>query len=65
MAGSLCCIATVVVDIELTQTPVDITFDPQVQERIEAFRAAGVTNLQVNPASDDPVATIAQVKEML
>jgi F420-dependent oxidoreductase-like protein len=36
-----------------------------VKERIEAFKAAGVTNLQVNPASDDPVATIGQVKEML
>ena len=36
-----------------------------VKERVEAFKAAGVTNLQVTPASDDPVATIAQVKEML
>ena len=34
-----------------------------VEERIEAFREAGVTNLQVVPASEDPVATIAQVKE--
>ena len=34
-----------------------------VQERIAAFREAGVTNLQVSPASDDPAATIAQVKE--
>jgi F420-dependent oxidoreductase-like protein len=34
-----------------------------VQERIEAFRAAGVTSLQVSPVSDDPAATIAQVKE--
>ncbi|MDP2775599.1 MAG: LLM class F420-dependent oxidoreductase [Nocardioides sp.] len=34
-----------------------------VQERIAAFREAGVTNLQVVPASDDPAATIAQVKE--
>ncbi len=34
-----------------------------VQERIAAFREAGVTNLQVTPASDDPAATIAQVKE--
>ena len=34
-----------------------------VQERIEAFREAGVTSLQVTPASDDPAATIAQVKE--
>ncbi len=34
-----------------------------VQERIAAFSEAGVTNLQVTPASDDPAATIAQVKE--
>lgn len=36
-----------------------------VKERIEAFREAGVTNLQVTPASDDPAATIEQVKGML
>jgi F420-dependent oxidoreductase-like protein len=34
-----------------------------VQERIAAFREAGVTSLQVSPVSDDPAATIAQVKE--
>jgi F420-dependent oxidoreductase-like protein len=34
-----------------------------VRERIAAFREAGVTNLQVSPASDDPAATIRQVKE--
>ncbi len=34
-----------------------------VKERIEAFREAGVTSLQVSPASEDPAATIAQVKE--
>ncbi|WP_372729124.1 LLM class F420-dependent oxidoreductase [Nocardioides sp.] len=34
-----------------------------VQERIAAFREAGVTNLQVSPASDDPAGTITQVKE--
>ncbi len=34
-----------------------------VQERIAAFREAGVTSLQVAPATEDPVATIAQVKE--
>lgn len=34
-----------------------------VQERIAAFKEAGVTNLQVTPASDDPAATIAQLKE--
>lgn len=34
-----------------------------VKERIEAFRQAGVTDLQVQVASGDPVATIAQLKE--
>ena len=34
-----------------------------VQERIAAFREAGVTHLTVMPASDDPAATVAQVKE--
>jgi F420-dependent oxidoreductase-like protein len=34
-----------------------------VQERIAAFREAGVTSLQVSPATEDPAATIAQVKE--
>jgi F420-dependent oxidoreductase-like protein len=34
-----------------------------VKERIAAFREAGVTSLSVAPASDDPAATIAQVKE--
>ncbi|WP_297738799.1 LLM class F420-dependent oxidoreductase [Nocardioides sp.] len=33
-----------------------------VRERIEAFREAGVTNLSLTPASEDPAATIAQVK---
>ena len=36
-----------------------------VQERIAAFREAGVTDLQVVPASDDPAATVAQVKEWI
>jgi F420-dependent oxidoreductase-like protein len=36
-----------------------------VKERIEAFRTAGVTHLNVNPASDDPAATIAQIKEWI
>ena len=34
-----------------------------VKERIEAFREAGVTHLTVLPASEDPAATVAQVKE--
>jgi len=34
-----------------------------VQERIAAFREAGVTNLQLTPVSDDPTATVARIKE--
>ena len=34
-----------------------------VKERIAAFREAGVTHLTVMPASDNPAATVAQVKE--
>jgi F420-dependent oxidoreductase-like protein len=36
-----------------------------VKERIAAFAEAGVTNLQVMPASDDPPATIRQLREMV
>jgi F420-dependent oxidoreductase-like protein len=36
-----------------------------VQERIAAFAEAGVTNLQVTPVSDDPAATIRQLKGMV
>jgi F420-dependent oxidoreductase-like protein len=36
-----------------------------VQERIAAFAEAGVTNLQVMPVSDDPVATIRQLRELV
>ena len=36
-----------------------------VKERIAAFEEAGVTRLQVMPVSDDPAATIAELKEMV
>jgi F420-dependent oxidoreductase-like protein len=36
-----------------------------VKERIAAFAEAGVTNLQVMPVSDDPPATIRQLKELV
>lgn len=36
-----------------------------VEERIAAFREAGVTNLSIVPATEDPAATIAEVKEMV
>ncbi|MFC7362012.1 LLM class F420-dependent oxidoreductase [Nocardioides astragali] len=34
-----------------------------IKERIAAFREAGVTDLNVTPVSDDPAATVAQLKE--
>jgi F420-dependent oxidoreductase-like protein len=34
-----------------------------VQERIAAFREAGVTHLSIVPASENPAATVAQVKD--
>ncbi len=34
-----------------------------VQERLAAFKEAGITNLQVNPVTEDPAATIRQLKE--
>jgi F420-dependent oxidoreductase-like protein len=36
-----------------------------VRDRIAAYRAAGVTNLIVNPIGDDPVATFARVRELV
>lgn len=36
-----------------------------VRDRIEAYRAAGVTRLTVNPAGDDPLATIERVRAMV
>ncbi|HSE09047.1 MAG TPA: LLM class F420-dependent oxidoreductase [Nocardioidaceae bacterium] len=34
-----------------------------VKERIEAFRASGVTSLQITPVADDPAALVGQMKE--
>jgi F420-dependent oxidoreductase-like protein len=36
-----------------------------VRERIEAFREAGVTSLQIVPVGEDPAAIVAQVKEWI
>ncbi len=36
-----------------------------VKERIAAFAEAGVTSLNVTPVSDDPAATVAQMKELV
>jgi hypothetical protein len=34
-----------------------------VQERIAAFKEAGVTHLSIVPATDNPAATVSQLKE--
>jgi len=36
-----------------------------VEERIAAFREAGVTDLQIVPAAEDPVALVSQMKELI
>jgi F420-dependent oxidoreductase-like protein len=36
-----------------------------VKERIAAFKESGVTHLNVHPATDDPAATISQLKEWI
>ena len=36
-----------------------------VKERIEAFKEAGVTSLQIVPVGEDPAAIVAQVKEWI
>lgn len=36
-----------------------------ITERLEAYRAAGVTHLQVEPVGDDPVGQVAALKELM
>ena len=36
-----------------------------VKERIEAYRASGVTNLQIMPVADDAPALVTKVKELI
>jgi F420-dependent oxidoreductase-like protein len=36
-----------------------------VKERIAAYQESGVTNLQITPATEDPAATIATIKEWI
>ncbi|RYU15620.1 LLM class F420-dependent oxidoreductase [Nocardioides iriomotensis] len=52
-----------VVPLELLEMCNLVGPEGYVKERIEAFRESGVTNLQVMPATDDPAATIRQLKE--
>jgi F420-dependent oxidoreductase-like protein len=51
------------VPLELLEMGNLVGSEAYVKERIQAFRDAGVTNLQVTPVADDPVKLMAQVKE--
>ena len=52
-----------VVPLELLEMCNLVGPESYVKERIAAFREAGVTNLQVMPATEDPAATISLLKE--
>ncbi len=55
--------AEAVVPLELLEMCNLVGPESYVKERIAAFRESGVTNLQVMPATEDPAATIRQLKE--
>jgi F420-dependent oxidoreductase-like protein len=51
------------VPLELLEQANLVGPESYVKERIAAFREAGVTNLQVAPATDDPAGLVRQLKE--
>ena len=55
--------AEAAVPLELLERANLVGPESWVKERIEAFRASGVTNLQITPASDDPAGLVRQLKE--
>ena len=55
--------AEAAVPLELLELGNLVGPESYVKERIEAFREAGVTNLQVTPVDDDPVKLVARLKE--
>jgi len=55
--------AEAAVPLELLERANLVGPEGYVKERIAAFQEAGVTNLQVAPASDDPAALVRQLKE--
>ncbi len=55
--------AEAAVPLELLEMGNLVGPESYVQERIQAFRDAGVTNLQVTPVADDPVKLMGRVKE--
>jgi F420-dependent oxidoreductase-like protein len=57
--------AEAVVPLELLEMCNLVGPESYVKERIAAFAESGVTHLNVVPATEDPVATIAQLKEWI
>jgi hypothetical protein len=57
--------AEAVVPLELLEMCNLVGPESYVKERIAAFAESGVTHLNVHPATEDPVATIAQLKEWI
>ena len=55
--------AEAVVPLELLEMCNLVGPESYVRERIEAFREAGVTNLQVTPVDENPAALVARLKE--
>jgi F420-dependent oxidoreductase-like protein len=55
--------AEAVVPLELLEMCNLVGPESYVKERIAAFRDAGVTNLQIVPAAEDPAALVRQMKE--
>ena len=55
--------AEAAVPVELLELGNLVGPESYVKERIQAFREAGVTSLQVIPVADDPVSLVRQVKE--
>src|SRR6476660_8230142 len=55
--------AAAAVPLEILEQANLVGPESYVKERIEAFREAGVTNLQITPASDDNPALVRQLKE--
>jgi F420-dependent oxidoreductase-like protein len=51
------------VPLELLELGNMVGPEAYVRERIQAFRDSGVTNLQITPVADDPVALVSRVKE--
>jgi F420-dependent oxidoreductase-like protein len=57
--------AEAVVPLELLEMCNLVGPESYVKERIAAFAESGVTHLNVHPATEDPTATIAQLKEWI